>query len=342
MNKKQKNADILAVAREAKVSPSTVSRFFNHPELLKRATRLKIDEAVKHTGYIRNRAAQTIHGIRSATIGLIVPTIDHAIFAELVQAFSDAVSQSGFTILLATHGYDLDLEYAVVRKMLEHRVDGLALVGLEHAAETFLLIDRQQTPSILLWSHAADAPLPCVGADNFEAGFTIGQHIVNLGHRDVGALFPPLVGNDRADQRYAGVLAALSQCGLQIPEPWALQTPYSVTEAKQTVEQLLASETRPSALVCGNDVLAWGALHAASRQGVKIPTQLSVTGIGDFKGSRDFEPALTTVRIPARQIGRKGGEALSLAITEAVPLSVSECVRPELIARATSAAPEGR
>ena len=167
---KQKKADIVSVAKGAKVSASTVSRYFNHPELVKLATRRKIEAAVRKQGYIRNRAAQTIHGIRSGTIGVVVPTLDHAIFAEVVQAFSDKVADLGFTILLASHGYDLDREYAVARKMLEHRVDGLALIGLDHAEETFLLIERQETPAMLLWNYEAGSRLPSVGSDNFKAG----------------------------------------------------------------------------------------------------------------------------------------------------------------------------
>ena len=84
-----KKADIISVAKAAKVSASTVSRYFNHPELLKTSTRRRIDSAVRKQGYIRNRAAQTIHGIRSGTIGVLVPTIDHAIFAEVVQVLCD-------------------------------------------------------------------------------------------------------------------------------------------------------------------------------------------------------------------------------------------------------------
>ena len=90
--------DIVAVAKAAGVSISTVSRSFNHPDLVKAPTRKKIERAVQKLGYIRNRAAQVMHGRRSGTIGLIVPTIDHAIFAEVTQAFSDATDEAGFTI----------------------------------------------------------------------------------------------------------------------------------------------------------------------------------------------------------------------------------------------------
>jgi len=106
--KQSGKADIVDVARAAGVSASTVSRCFNHPDLVNPATRKKIERAIARLGYIRNRAAQAMHGKRSGTIGLIVPTINHAIFAEVVQSFSDSVEAAGFTILMTSHGYDLD------------------------------------------------------------------------------------------------------------------------------------------------------------------------------------------------------------------------------------------
>ena len=333
--KEGKKADIIAVAKAARVSASTVSRSFNHPDLVKATTRKKIDAAVRRLGYIRNRAAQTIHGIRSGTVGLIVPTVDHAIFAELIQSFAEEIEELGFTILLASHGYDLEREYALTRKMLEHRVDGMALIGVEHSEETLSLLRRQESPTILLWNYVQDAPFPCVGSDNFQAGWLVGQHIAQLGHRDVAALFPPLAGNDRAANRFEGVCRALSDHGIGIPEKWTLETPYSVGAAKEAIAALLDQDRLPTALICGNDVLAWGALHAMTRAGLTVPAQITVTGIGDFKGSREFEPALTTVRIPARQIGAKAAALIAKRIVCPEEAAEGERVVPELIERAT-------
>ena len=156
-------ADIVDVAKAARVSPSTVSRSFNHPDLVNPATRKKIDAAIKKLGYIRNRAAQAMHGKRSATIGLIVPTVNHAIFAEVIQSFSDQVDVAGFTILMTSHGYDLDREYRMLRKMLEHRVDGVALIGLDHAPETHALIAEQGVPAMTIWNYDSHSNLSCRG-----------------------------------------------------------------------------------------------------------------------------------------------------------------------------------
>lgn len=325
------------MAKAARVSASTVSRSFNHPDLVKATTRKKIDDAVRRLGYIRNRAAQTIHGIRSGTVGLIVPTVDHAIFAELIQSFSEAIEELGFTILLASHGYSLEREYALTRKMLEHRVDGIALIGTEHSDDTYELLGQQSTPTLLLWNYSDDAPFSCVGSDNYEAGYLIGSHVAGLGHRRVAAVFPPLAGNDRASLRLAGVTQALRESNCEIPEAWHFATPYSVAAAKSAVAQLVSTPIRPTAIVCGNDVLAWGAVHALVRQGIDVPREITVTGIGDFKGSKDFEPGLTTVRIPARTIGTKAAQAVAeLIISEESP-AVGALIPPELVVRATSA-----
>ncbi len=307
---KQKKADIITVSKAARVSPSTVSRFFNHPELLKVATRAKIENAVKRTGYIRNRAAQTIHGIRSGTIGVLVPTLDHAIFAEVVQAFSEAVTKEGFTILLASHGYDLKTEYAILRKFLEHRVDGVVLTGMDHDEAVFQLIDSQEIPCVFMWNYSEREGYTSIGSDNALAGRMITEHILSLGHADIACMFPPTNGNDRALERRESVLATLAAAGISVPENRMLETVYSISASKRDAVDLFSSTSKPTALICGNDILATGALFGAAKCKLDVPKDVSIVGIGDFKGSSDFEPAITTVRLPAKQIGARAGEAL--------------------------------
>ncbi len=332
---REKKADIVSVANAAGVSPATVSRFFNRPELVKGETRKRIDAAVKQLGYIRNRAAQTIHGIRSGTIGLLVPTIDNTIFAEVIQAFSDTVGDAGFTILLGTHDYDDKREYAVLRKLLEHRVDGVALVGLRHSPDVFNLIESQGIPAVLLWNYDPTSPIRCVGVDNQVTGSLIADYAIQQGHKHFATLFPPLAGNDRATSRSQGVQSALMRHGVQLAAHDELETRYSVSAAKAAVINYLETQTKPDVIICGNDVLALGAIYAAQSLGLRVPQDLAVTGIGDFKGSKDVEPAITTVRIPARTIGQTGGGMLVQSIIEPTKSIENVCCKSELIVRAT-------
>jgi LacI family transcriptional regulator len=330
-----KKADIVAVANAARVSPATVSRFFNRPELVKLTTRRRIDRAVKKLGYIRNRAAQTIHGIRSGTIGLVVPTIDNTIFAEMIQAFSDDVGAGGFTILLGTHNYDDKREYDVLRKFLEHRVDGVAVVGLHHSEEVYNLIESQRIPAVSLWNYAPASRLICVGADNFEAGSKIASHVLAQGHTKIATLFPPLVGNDRATSRADGVMQTLDRGGVAPVAQDRLETFYSISSAKAVVVAYLQTHLRPDVIVCGNDILALGAIYASQSLGLRVPEDIAVTGIGDFKGSKEVEPAITTIRIPAKTIGTLGGGALVQSIVSPELEQKNACCASDLIIRST-------
>jgi LacI family transcriptional regulator, galactose operon repressor len=333
--RKKKKADITSVARSAGVSASTVSRYFNHPELLTPKTRRKIDLAVRRQGYIRNRAAQTIHGIRSATIGVLVPTLDHTIFAEVVQAFSDTVAEHGFTILLASHGYDPQREYSNLRKLLEHRVDGVVLTGLDHDEAVFQLIDSQSIPFVLIWNYSDTARYPCIGADNSEAGRMIAEHVLSQGHRDIACMFPPTTSNDRAQDRFDAVMETLAAAGVSIPDEWKLTTVYSVSASKRDMLALLEQPRHPTAIICGNDILATGVLYGVAASGLSVPRDISVVGIGDFKGSSEIEPALTTVRLPALRIGREAGTALATAIIHPGSVIAGKHCKPELVLRAS-------
>ncbi len=341
MSRKQNDKpDIVAVAKAAGVSISTVSRSFNHPGLLKPATRKKIDRAVQELGYIRNRAAQVMHGRRSATIGLVVPTIDNAIFAELIQSFSDGLDQRGFTMLIASHGFDLDREYKMLRKLMEHRVDGLALIGLEHSEATYQLIEQQAVPAVAIWNYSDDARLSCVGVKNSEAGRLAVRHLLELGHRDIGLIFPNPTGNDRANDRLQGALTELRQMQIEVPADWQMESPYSIAEAKSACLSLLGKSPRPTAILCGNDIIAQGVLYAAKHHDIRVPNDLSIMGIGDFNGSGEIEPALSTIRIPAKRIGTLAANQIADAVT-----GVSDGITPTkyeltLLTRASTSAPQ--
>lgn len=306
----KKYIDIIDVANHAGVSPATVSRSFNHPDMVKPDTRKRIRQAIEETGYIRNRAAQAIHGIRSGTIGLIVPTLDNAIFANLIQAFSERLYEDGFTMLVATHGYDLRLEYELLRSLLEHRVEGIGLIGLDHRDETYSLLERRGTPAIAMWSYARETRIPCVGSDNYEAGRLIAEHLVGLGHRKIALVFPVIKQNDRAAQRLAGVLDVLRAETIEVPACWRAETIYSIKHARASCVPILSGRERPTAMICGNDVIAHGAIYAAQAMGLQVPKDLSVSGIGDFSGSADLFPSVTTVRLRSNRIGTKAADEL--------------------------------
>lgn len=338
MTEKQ-HADIIDVAKAAGVSPATVSRAFNHPDLVRADTRAKIQKAVDELGYIRNRAASAMHGEKSGAVGLIVPTIDNAIFANLIQAFSTALQDAGQSLLIATHGYDQTTEHQLLRKFLEHRVDGVALIGLSHQDRTFDLITAREIPAVLMWSFS-DAPrLPCIGADNAKAGALAARHIVDLGHQAIATVFPPIEGNDRAERRFEGAMEVLAKAGVAPSDHWRRGSRYHLGQAMQSAMDLLSVEDRPTAILAGNDVIARGVISAAMELGMRLPEDLTVVGIGDFSGSAELTPALTTVRIDSVGVGLAAAETLLAQMGAGAGEMGSREIPVELMIRRTSGAP---
>lgn len=322
---------IVEVAARAGVSIATVSRAFTQPSLVRAPTRERIEKAASDLGYIRNRAAGSLHNRFSGTVGLVVPTIDNAIFSELIQAFSARLQEHDRTLLIAAHGYDLILETGIIRSLLERRIDGIALVGFDHSPVSMNMLNQRDVPLVHVWNFRQSLQIPCVGADNKAAAWAIADHVVSQGHRDVALLFPETGSNDRARDRLDGVLERLLHAGIRLPPHRHITCAYDVAEARQRVSQLLESTPRPSAVICGNDIIAHGAYFACQAAGLTIPDGLSIAAIGDFRSSAHFHPPLTTVRMPARQIGNVAADTLvSLIETGEAPNPISQKVDWEL------------
>ena len=327
--KKNTNVDIIDVAIKAGVSPATVSRSFNHPNKVLKSTRKKIEKAIFQTGYIRNRAAQAIQGKRSGTVGLIVPTLDNAIFSNLIQAFSVEMRKHGFTMLVATNGYDLNDEYTLLRSLLEHRVEGVALIGHDHSEETYNLLDIRNVPVVSMWNYKEKSKISCIGGENKEAGIEIAKHIIGLGHKRIAIAFPNVKENDRARDRQIGVIEYLNSKNISIPEYWNIKTEYSVSDARNCAEELFKNHPLPTAIIAGNDVIAKGIIYAAQANGLNVPDDISITGIGDFSSSESSFPSITTVRMRPNKVGVKAANVLLERINgdrEAEPIRIKVSV----------------
>lgn len=309
---------LIEVAARAGVSAATVSRYFNTPDIVKPDTKARIAEAAAELGYIRDRMAGALHNRFSGTIGLIVPTIDNAIFSEFIEVFGGRLRAHDRTMLIASHGYDLALEMAIVRSLLERRIDGVVLIGFDHESIPLEMLEQRGVPVISAWNYREASMLPCVGTDNREAGAIVTRHLLDLGHRDIAFLFPDTEANDRARDRLNGALGVARERGVD-PSPDRLRiAPYDIGEAK-AVGQAILSDNPPTAVVCGNDIIAQGVVYACQAKGIRIPDQLSIVGIGDFRGSAHMEPGLTTLRLPARQIGEHVAETILEMSTSGLP-----------------------
>lgn len=329
------------VAREAGVSTASVSRYLNMPELVRPARREKIEASIAALGYVPHGAARALASQRTRTIGAVIPTLDNAIFARGVQAFQQRLHSDGYTLLLASFDYDLDEELRQVDALLTRGVDALLLVGCQHLPSLYERLDKKGLPYVHTWAFDRSGTKACVGFDNRLAARRAASYLLDIGHSAIALIVGIADGNDRAMERAIGVREALEERGLSLLPEYTLEKPYDVAEGRSAMRQLLAQDLPPTAVICGNDILAMGALLECQARGVAVPEQVSITGFDDLPLTSHLQPSLTTLHVPAGEMGRRAAEYLLTRLGD-VPMPDSTELEVGLIVRGTTAPPRAQ
>lgn len=324
------------VARKAGVSTATVSRALSRPDVVRAGTRERVAAAAAALGYVPDGAARALAMGRTRTVGIIVPTLDHAIFARATQSLQSALADAGLQLLVATHEYSPVVEVSAARAFLERGVDALVLVGTDHSPQLAELLAAERTPVLVTWSF--DDRWPSIGFDNRQAGWMAARHLLDLGHREIGVISGLMRHNDRARSRVDGVRAAMTAAGLALAESRISEQPFNLAAGRAGLRALLALSPTPTGIVCGNDLLASGALLEAQSLGRAVPRELSIIGCDNLELAQHLQPGLTTVHLPTIELGRRAGQALVDALSGGtLPDRVELPI--ELVVRGTTAPP---
>ena len=287
------------VAKMAGVSTATVSRALNKPNTVSEAVKKKIERIIKKIGYIPNAGARSLMLKRTGSIGVIVPTLDNAIFAQGLEEFQRQLSQSGYQMLVGSTNYDPEIEYQQMRNLLLQGVEGIAMFGSSQKLELIRLLRTRKLPYIHIGT--LDTPLNgyAAGFDNKKAIQLGVEYLVQVGHRNFGMIAGKTENNDRARDRVDGVVELLKRHRIVLKKESIIEVPYQIQDARIALKKLLQINPSISAVVCGNDVLAIGALLEAQSQGIKIPHQCSILGFDNLELSRHIQPSLSTIHIDA-------------------------------------------
>jgi LacI family transcriptional regulator len=330
------------VAAAAGVSTATVSRVLNKPQSVREALRTRVTAAVARLGYVPHAGARALKLQRSGTVGAVFPTIDNAIFAQAIDALQQRLAEAGLQLLIATSGYDVDTEARQAINLVTRGADALVLCGLGQSPALLQFLRGRDFPTVHAMSWPAPAGTICVGFDNQRAIGQAVRYLLDLGHRRVAMLAGLAHHNDRAAARIAGVRQALKQAGLKLAPQHLVERPYGLAEAREGLRLLMTTQPAPTAIVCGNDVLAFGALLEARKLGIAVPEQLSIIGFDDLEMARHIQPALTTLHVPTPLLWRTVAERVIAALEQA-PLQVATEVEVELVLReSTGPAPRVR
>jgi len=334
----RRRASAKDVARLAGVSTATVSRVLNSPQQVDASTQRRVREAVAKLRYVPHGAARALRSRRSQMVGAVVPSFAYALYARTTSAMQSVLDPAGYATVLAEHHYDLRVEVRVTEQLISHGVDAFVFVGLHHDPALFALLERHAKPYVLTWGVDPLQRHPSIGFDNRAATFEMTRHLISLGHRRFGLLSAPTAGNDRATERGAGMRAALAKAGLSLDERHVQYGPIDLAAAAAMMRKILAVKPHPTAVIGTNDVFAVGGMIACREAGVRIPDDISITGVDNTDLGATQTPALTSIRTPIIEIGRAAAEQV-IARLEGRPYVAFQTFPFELVTRGSTHGP---
>ena len=291
---------ILQIAQQAGVSPATVSRAFNRPELLQAETLAHIQAIAQQAGFRPNRVGRSLRSGSTRTIGLILPTLSNPVFAECFEGAEQCAREAGYSVMLTVTSYDPALESAAVRNLLDHQVEGLILT-VANAARNKVLppLHDSGRPYVLAYNESRQHPY--VSVDNKRAAQDMVAHLHSLGHHRIAMVTGPLSASDRARLRLRGACARAEKLGMAPVQHWVM--PSHTDADAESIRAALSGADAPTALFCSNDRLAVSLIAQLAQIGIAVPRDVSVCGFDGTDISALLTPALTTIRQPSHDIG---------------------------------------
>lgn len=321
---------IYQVAERARVSIATVSRVQRQAHLVATGTRERVQLAMTELAYRPSRLGRSLaRGHHDAT-AIVFPDLTGPYYSAVILGYEEASAAQGRSVLiLATHGRSAS-EPQVLD--LADRVDGLVITGRTVADSVVDELGRRGVPVVLL-ARPGTGMADSIRASNTPAATELVGHLIGHGHRRIAFVGDPDASSDAAE-RWAGFVAAHRAAGLEPafrPHPSA----YREEDGRDAARELLAGEDRPEAIVAANDEIAMGVLGAAREIGLRVPADLAVTGWDDISAAAHLAPALTTVRQPMVELGRRAAVLLTERMTTNRTDPRHEVLPAELVVRSS-------
>ncbi|WP_019067579.1 LacI family DNA-binding transcriptional regulator [Streptomyces hokutonensis] len=312
-------ATMADVARSAGVSVATVSHVLNDTRPVLPGTRQAVLSAIEELGYIPNTLARSLVTSRTRSIGLAVSAISNPYFTEILQGVEAGALEHGYSLLITDPHDDPEHELKVAQLLHERRVDGMIVAPSADPDALVAYLGRHSVPTVFL-DRVVKAPpddaspsdqasasgragaFDQVCAENIEPTAQLVTHLAGLGHRRIG-LVAGLPGLSTTGERIAGYRHGLAAAGLPYDERLLAYGDSESAAAERATAALLSLTAPPTALITANNAMTIGALRALRERGLSVPGDLALCCFDDFAWADLFEPRLTAIAQPSKEIG---------------------------------------
>ncbi|WP_435133348.1 LacI family DNA-binding transcriptional regulator [Actinacidiphila sp. bgisy144] len=328
------------IATRAGVSVASVSRVLNGHGARPNTVR-RVRQAASELGYVPNGVARSLKGGRTRQLTFALPDVGNPVYAAMVRRIQAAAKPAGYRLLLhATDAVAAD-ELDVVRALADRTSDGLILVPIRVTAEHLRVLADAAGPVVVIGSLPDGAPVDSVRADSVTGAVLAVRHLLASGRRRIAFVGGPadtVPGRNRA----LGYRIALEEAGLALDPALTATTEFGIAAGAAATHRLLDADPDIDSVLCANDQLALGAVHAALDRGLRVPDELAVAGMDDGELARAGRPALTSVDLGAAERGRIAAEMLLARLGGGRHPVRCATVAPRLVVRGSTAASAGR
>lgn len=329
------------VAARAGVSQATVSRVIHSPHLVKTETQKKILAVMEELGYVYNSMAADFTRQKNSMIGLIIFTAKSSIHAELIDGMQDRLKQSRYSLIIGNSNFDPQAESDLIRLFRERQLAAVVVAGAtDENRAAIARLENESVPAVLTWELTEDPSLNCVGFDNYGAARRMTEYLIALGHRRIGLIVGLYGRIERVRKRLEGYKNALIDGDIEFDPTLVEERIPTLMDGKIAMEKLMSRPDRPTAVFAASDVFAFGALAAARELGYAVPRDVSVAGFDDIDFAAFCSPPLTTIRVPAYEMGRRAAEETLKALNEPTLIEkIRVSLATELIVRESCGPP---
>jgi LacI family transcriptional regulator len=335
-------SSIKEVAREAGVSTATVSHVINNTRFVSNEVRQRVLTAVEKCSYYPNAQARSLASGKSRIIGLVISDIANPFFPELVKAIESAAFEKGYDVMLANTNYNTERTWHYVRRFIERKVAGVAIMTSEMKKELIDELAQKEVPTVFL-----DVGHPGTHMNNIRVGYDDGidqaiRHLADLGHRKIAFIGGPtnLRSARRRLEAYRGIMEQLFPRHPELIFHGDFKVGGGRTAAAEILK--LHSEEFPTAVIAANDLMAIGAISEFESKGIKVPQDMSVIGFDNIAFAAVTRPPLTTVHLPLDDLGRQAVDVLLSSLEDMQKKGVEICIATTLIVRDSTAPARSR
>ena len=302
------DVSIKEVARLANVSIATVSRSINNPEKVTEKTRLKVQDAIRKTGYSPNTLAQSFRRGRTNIVMVVLPTVGDPFFTGVMRGIRSAAKAKGYSVLIEETQHNTITADEIGAMLVSNQTDGIILAGSMSPFGTEIASSKskRQLPIVIGCETVSSdlADFPSVHIDNIAAAKEATNYLISQGHKRIAMISGQeslLITMDRE----LGFRAAMKLAKLPVQEGWIIEGDLTIAGARKATRNLMNQNNRPTAIFCANDEMAIGCLHEVKSAGLRVPEDISVMGFDDIRYAEVTDPPLTTISQPAEEIGER-------------------------------------